>query len=382
MKILLVDDDSAVRNVLSKFLIEENCSVMVAGDGKEAFKMLENDLPDVVLTDIKMPVMDGLELLKACRPKYEIPFIMFTGYADMDFAVEALNNGAFYFIHKPINFYEIMAVLNHLRERLQLKRKMEEQRAKLLKMSKLADLSVLIAGLIHEINDPVDVIVQSIERLKDNLSKIEKHVLDLTAENPAENRESLQKILIPTEKLVEDIEGKCGNISKIVQDMSTFTGILSDIQEQPCDLKESVADALEIVNIGSKIKLKKNLEAGLIVYGDRLRLSQIITALLINALEAVEDSESKKIEITSHKEANSAVLKIADSGPGIPEENREKVFTPFFTTKKHKQHKGLGLSVVYGLIAAISGEISFKCPKSGGTEFTVRFPVGEKSSDK
>ncbi len=364
MKILLVDDDNAVRNVLSKFLSEENCLVRTAGNGREAFALLEQDLPDAVMSDIKMPEMDGLELLKASRRKYEVPFIMFTGYADMEIAVEALNSGAYYFIHKPINFYEIMAVLNNLRERIVLRRRIEEQRAGLFNMSRLADLGLLTAGLVHEVGAPVEALGENLERLQRKLGELEQAL---------GSRQPVEGMLVGTHALVESMRGHCRGVSDIVHGMGLFTGRMSSMERQSCDLNECLEDALRLVEPGS-IELERNLGPAVLVRGSKLYLSQLVTNLLTNACEALEGRDQGKITIGTCRDEDWVFLQVADNGPGIGPEQREKVFTPFFTTREGSGHKGLGLSIAYGIVAASGGEINFRNPDSGGTIFTVRLP--------
>ncbi|HUU27525.1 MAG TPA: response regulator [archaeon] len=375
MKILLVDDDNAVLNVVSRFLIEENCSVKVAADGEEAFKLIEEDLPDVVMTDIKMPVMDGLELLKACKKKYDIPFIMFTGYADMDTAIEALNNGAYYFLHKPINFYEIMAVLNHLREKIRLERKLEEQRSKLFQMSRLADLGLLTDGLVREVSEPVNCIIRNLVPLKNNLSRIEKYLLTKKDEAPGESEKTIGELLSETPQIVEMMEKESTNVSNILHEMGIFAGLISMPDSQLCDLNECIEETLKMVLVGSKIEVKKSLGDNVVFKGSMLQISQLLIILLTNAREALENVDHKTIEITSYRDENSVFLQFANNGPGIPEEDREKIFTPFFTTKEHERHKGLGLSIAYGIVVRAGGEISCRCPETGGTIFTICLPA-------
>ena len=127
MKIVLVDDEKTIRNVLSTFLSDEGHSVRVANDGRHSLELLEEDLPDVVLSDVKMPVMDGMELLKKIQQNYDLPFVIITGYADMEMAVEALNNGAFFLLHKPLSFQKLKDVLRLVMEKKEKKRHLINQ---------------------------------------------------------------------------------------------------------------------------------------------------------------------------------------------------------------------------------------------------------------
>src|SRR4030043_1893928 len=137
MKILVVDDDPAVLRLMRRLLTEEGHSLREASRAEEALELIGEELPELIFCDNKMPGMSGLELLKLVRQKYDVPFVLVTGYAEMEVAVEALNSGAFYFIHKPVNIYEIKAVIERQQERLELRRKLEEQHGKRGQLSRL-----------------------------------------------------------------------------------------------------------------------------------------------------------------------------------------------------------------------------------------------------
>lgn len=116
MRILVVDDDTALLNMMGVFLEDEGYKCTRAVNGSKAIKMMDKELPDVVMTDIKMPVMDGFELLERAREHWDVPFIMMTGDLSIESAIGELNDEDIYYIRKPIDLGEVKVILENIKE--------------------------------------------------------------------------------------------------------------------------------------------------------------------------------------------------------------------------------------------------------------------------
>ncbi len=231
---------------------------------------------------------------------------------------------------------------------LQLIRAQEE----LLRSEKLAAIGSLAAGVAHEINNPAAIIRGNVEIL----------LMELGPETPG--REEAEEILKQTER-----------VSLITQNMLAFA------REQAIHAEEvQINDLLEeeiLEQIGHQVTLGsvhmiRQLDPELpVIEGDRERLRQVFTNMVVNALQAMEGEGTLTVSTEVSKET--VVVGVRDTGPGIPEDVRHKIFNPFFTTKQ--TGTGLGLSVSYGIVKALKGSIEVQSEKGNGALFRVCLPV-------
>jgi YesN/AraC family two-component response regulator len=173
VEILLVDDETVIHRAVGTFLSRCGYSIEVANNGAEALHKVVAETPDVIISDIKMPVMDGLQLLerlKVCTPA--TPVILITGHGHMDSAVAALHEGAFAYLRKPINLDELLATLERIKEN----KRLESARAQ-----RLATVGTLAAGVAHEINNPNTLVranLQTFVCIQDNGPGVEQTITD------------------------------------------------------------------------------------------------------------------------------------------------------------------------------------------------------------
>lgn len=222
---------------------------------------------------------------------------------------------------------------------------------------KLVSIGQLAAGVAHEINNPLGTIMLYASLLKKTIEK------KLEENQPKEDIE-----------LIIDEANRCKNI---------VANLLNFAREGKLNLSEvnilSVIDG--IIKTAKKNPVFKDIEiktesgtAGYIIEGDEDQLKQVFLNLINNALESVEDSDIKKVEINISEEDGFLVIIVSDTGTGIARENSGKIFTPFFTTKKIGKGTGLGLAISYGIVKMHHGFISFKSESGKGTSFFVKLP--------
>ena len=375
MNILVVDDELAIRKVLSTFLEESGNNVRNADNGKSGLDTISEWKPDVILSDIRMPVMDGLQFLKMTRETHDTPFIMITGYADMEVAIEALNSGASFFIHKPVNFYELQAVLNRVEEKLDLERKLEQERAKLIHMARLAEVGTMMSGVAHEINNPITFIQDNISPLRIFSERVEPYLRQLLDGADDKMATDINDYLEETPKIIVSMENGCSRVSAIIKSMSKFTssGSEKDVMKK-VDLNDCVNDALDIIPFNFPVNLDLDLAEGVVFSGNKLEITQVVTNLISNARDALNDTEKKNIQIKTYPNGKFIFLDVKDNGKGISTEKQDRVFSPFFTTKDPGKGTGLGLSISFGIAAATGGDLSFKSDEDQGTVFTLKLP--------
>lgn len=253
----------------------------------------------------------------------------------------------------------------YLRETTDEKRMLERAQ----QQEKLAAVGKLAAGLAHEINNPLGVILCHAELLRD-------------AAEDAQARADVEMIVRHTEQA-----------QKVLRDLLDFSR-LKVAKLGPCDLDQVVAGMADIFRPrlrSQRVRLELDLssssrgEALPDIRADRDVLEQIFTNILINALDALEGSAGALggglIRIRTWHQDDEVLASIADSGPGIPEEHLARIFDPFFTTKDVGRGTGLGLSVVFGLMRDMGGRIEVQSTRTvtGGAEFVLSFPIMDES---
>ena len=257
--------------------------------------------------------------------------------------------------------------------RLEAENKYVEAMQFIEKASRLASIGVMAAGINHEINQPLTAIKFNV----DGLLYWEKN-----------NKGFIPEIIIEG---LQDISDGVRRIDEIIKHMRSYWAPPKQTINEIFDLNEAVKNALYLLNrqiyshgIEPKIVLEDSI---LSVFGNRIQVEQIVINLLANAINALDEikRKDKRIEVCTHRESDSILLSVCDNGPGISVDDEEKLFDPFFSTKKPEDGTGLGLAIVKYFVDRYRGSISVANNDSSGVTFTVRFPVSqqiEENSDE
>ncbi len=263
---------------------------------------------------------------------------------------------------------------------------LRQSQYQLIQSEKLASLGHLVAGIAHEINNPVNFISVGVDSLSTNLDEIEQ-VLDIYHEiSPANVEEKLKEIevlkekveyreaLSEIEKLIESIKNGTKRTTEIVKGLRTFSRLDEDIIKT-ADIHEGLDSTLILLHnkYKNRIEIKK-------IYGDIPQiecypgqLNQVFMNILSNAIDAIENTGT--ITITTFKINGQIKISIKDTGRGIPEEFKERIFEPFFTSKEIGKGTGLGLSISHGIIEKLKGSIEVRSNVEKGSEFIIVLPI-------
>jgi len=373
IRLLLVDDETGFLNPVSKRLKKRGISPELASGGEQCLSILESQAIDVVVTDIKMPGMDGIRLLKAIKEKYpDIEVMLLTGQASIQDGVEGIKAGAFDYLTKPIEIEQLLEKIHLAYEKIvdrQEKRKEAEFRVKYLEevwtqivqSEKLASLGRLAAGVAHEINNPLTGILlygnMMLEKLEDN-NPLKQHL-----------------------KYVLEDANRC---KEIVKNLLAYSRQNSPSKER-FELNSLVQSSLSLIEdhkIFKNISLvKEPADYSIPVYADKNQLTQVIINLVMNAVDAMDDRGKLTIRTYRDEKAGMACLEVQDTGTGIPQEVISKIFDPFFTTKMPGKGTGLGLSTIYGIVKENNGRISVKETSHEGTTFILELPIKDSKPD-
>jgi len=227
---------------------------------------------------------------------------------------------------------------------------------------KLASVGKLAAGIAHEINNPVAIMVEEAGWIGDLLEEEEFH----ESENLNEFERALKQIKTQGHRCKE-ITHKLLSFARKTDSRTQETQV-NDLVKELVALSEQRAKY-------SKITIDTNLEKNLpITYMAQSEMQQILLNLINNSIDAM-DKKGGELTITTYSEGDGIGIKVSDNGPGIPEANLSRIFEPFFTTKPVGKGTGLGLSICYGIIQKMGGQIEVESVIDSGTTFHIRLPI-------
>ncbi len=366
-KILLVDDEPDIREVLNLSLSDMGYRVFEAENGDMALGIFKQVRPPIVLTDIKMPNMDGLELLQ--KVKHENPeteVIMITGHGDMDLAIKSLKYEATDFITKPINVEALEVALRRARDKIITRQKLKEYtenletlvREKSELQSRLSTLGLMIGSISHGI--------------KGLLTGLDGGMYLLNSGFAKENHEQVKEGW-------EIVKLMIGRIRKMILDI-LFYAKERDLKWERVDAQsfaEEVAAVVEDRTRDQGIEFVKdfNPKAGELEI-DAGYIHSALINIIENAIDACARDglkKSHKIVFGVREHQDHIVFDVFDDGIGMNADTREKLFTPFFSTKGNRG-TGLGLFISNKIIEQHGGKIHVNSTPGQGSLFRIRIP--------
>ncbi|MBI3893344.1 MAG: response regulator [Candidatus Wallbacteria bacterium] len=373
-RVLIVDDEEDLCQYLKLMISKKaNYEVDIATDGAAAFEKIKGERFNLVISDINMPKMNGIELLNNIKnydPDIEV--IMLTGKSSLETAVQALQHNAFDYIEKPVESrkllvamgnalgkqrlnLELKAVLERVsRERKELKAKLDQQAADLARKERLAITGAVAATLTSELMAPVDEVVAKLAAIHESKGDAAGMASLATAALPSAQR--VQQILRDIVRFSEQskLNAHPVNVAAFVQRMVEYHG------ERHPDLKFVVSGQTE----------------GLEISADEDKLASALASIVENASDAMGNRGEIGIDVSTEKSGGESrvVFRLRDSGPGIPADQADKVFLPFFTTKGSKG-SGLGLTIARRIVEDHHGELRIESSADKGACFVASIPA-------
>src|SRR3989338_2432324 len=265
-------------------------------------------------------------------------------------------------------------------------KELQNAQAQLVQSEKMASLGQLVAGIAHEVNNPVSFIYGNMDHLAEYINDIKKVLagfMDLKSLSLEEKQQidnlvqetDLDFLLKDLDKLIKSCKNGAERTKDIVSALRSFSR-LDEAALKDADIHEGIDSTLEILTHNYKNRITVHKEYGNIpkVRCYASQLNQVFMNLLANASQAIENSGD--VWIKTQKKGENVLISIRDTGKGISEENMKKLFTPFFTTKPIGQGAGLGLSISYGIIEKHNGLIWAESKVGAGTTFNIELPLG------
>ena len=349
--ILVAEDDPEVRGAIARMLAEEY-RVLSAPDGLAALHLAREHLPDLLISDVGMPGMEGLELTRRFRElsgSRLAPVILLSAYSDMDTRLQGFDAGAVDYLVKPVAPSELRARVRSLIALRSLALKLRET-------EKLAALGVLSAGLAHELRNPANALVNAVHPLR-----------ELLPEEFTRPEAPTAQLLLVLERCAEQI----GRLSR--QLLGVRRGDQQGPTEQP--LSQLISHALLLVQpLLKDVELRRALDYDGAVCGSAPMLAQVIANLIENSVQAI--GAGGWVRLATRAEKGRVHIEVGDSGPGVPAHLRERVFEPFFTTKPPGQGTGLGLTISRQIVEEHGGQLAIR-ENAGRVFFVIDLPAPE-----
>jgi signal transduction histidine kinase len=411
--ILIVDDNPTNLSVLSEALSGAGFSFRVAMDGESALEQVERHLPELILLDVQMPGIDGFETcrrLKANPLTQSIPIIFTTALSDTASKTKGFSLGAVDYIPKPFDQTEVLA---RLQVHLQLKRltesledqvkertaALQQAQVYLVQQEKLSSLGEMMAGIAHEINNPINFIVSNIDPMREYVADITKILHLYQQETPTPSARLTQAIkqadlafaLEDMVKILDSFTLGSDRIRAISTSLRTFSR--SDCETQIlADLHEGLDSTLMILQHRLKgsgerpeVEVVKSYGAipALLCYPGQM--NQVFMNILANAIDALDEAmmqgkilaQVPQIQITTQMISEQRVaIQIADNGVGIPNSIVQRLFEPLFTTKPVGKGTGLGLAIAHQIVVERhQGILKVDSQLGQGAVFIIELPI-------
>lgn len=372
IKILVVEDEEFIRMMFCQSFENWGFQVEEAENGKEALEKIQEGDFNIVVTDLNMPIMDGMELLRKTKEKWPyIEVIVITGFATIESAIEAMKIGAYDFILKPVNFEHVQFTINKCFKKIKTQAEnteLMEMNTRLRELNELKDKFIYITN--HELRTPLTIIKGYIDILETMISDNDedtREVVDILKDTTEELNELVERI-----HLLGNIENsiQLRRKSEVIELKSLITKIYKELH--PLFTKR-------------KIELKIFVDKKpLLLEGDPRQIRIVLRELLQNALKFTPDGG--KVVVRLEIKNQEIQYSVSDNGIGIPLDKQEIIFDPFYEIQNTINHRssdsefmgggmGIGLSLVREIVNLHKGQIHLESEPGKGTLFTIKFPL-------
>ena len=377
--ILLVDDEPRILSALQRLLRREGYRILTAGSGRDALLILDQEPVSIILSDLRMPEMDGFEFLGAVQDAgWDAARVLMSGNADLKLVIDGVNEGRFsQYIEKPwvddalkISLRKLIEAQQLERENKELMKALRSQNQMLSQASEKAASEIqqkerLFATISHEIRNPLHGI---------------QGILELLSRDSDGNDQKLLSTAITSAGFMRQILDDVLDYSKV----EAGKMVLQKVTFSPVALASDIIALMQPMAMGQQLTLDLYYEEEIrqrFFKGDDFRVRQILNNLLSNAIKYTKKG-SVGLEITADPVLNFAVM---DTGIGIPEEKMASLFEAFVMTNDQHDRTfggtGLGLTIVKNLTDLMGGEIAVSARQGGGTVFTLALPLESAAAE-
>lgn len=349
-RLLIAEDKDDLRGFIAGVL-KQTYVVDAAADGAEALKLLEQNRPDLVLTDVMMPGTSGLDLCRAIKGNpslRHIPVILLTARGEDEAALEGYEAGADDFVAKPFH-------TKVLKARIHAHLKMRGLSLQLADQARLASAGTLAAGLAHEVKNPLNAALNAVKVLEKGGSS-----------------------RVSNEKLMSLVIDALSRIDNIISALGAHARPADGDDLAPCNVRVAVETTLNLLEhkLRDRVEVHQSFRTTGDVYAPARAFNQVLLNLIDNSIQ----SEGKNIWIEVWQHEGQAFVAVADDGPGVPPDVVHRIFDPFFTTRAEGEGTGLGLHLSRRIAQECGGELRYEPRPGGGARFVMEIPVMEQAA--
>lgn len=372
-KILVIEDEEDVRESYLDMFEFFGYEVDSAPNGREGVVKVANNNYDIVITDLNMPEMDGIEVLKMVKKnKPYIEVIVITGYATLENAIKAMKIGAYDYFTKPIDLELVKIVLSKCIQSIKARKENEELKTlnqKLTELNELKDKFITVTN--HELRTPLTV-------LKGYLDLIDMFL-----------PEDSDKDLIEALNISKETMKEMVTIIEHLHDLSFFDYGKKNYAKNEfvlTDLLQTIYNEMKVLFKNRQIKFNFTLEGDPVkIVGDQERLKRSLRELLQNALKFTNENGEVNLIYAANNSGKNVYVKVVDSGIGIPVDKQDMIFEPFYEVQNSIHHTtskinfmgggiGLGLTLAKQVVESHDGQIVVESELDKGSIFTVVLP--------
>jgi signal transduction histidine kinase len=356
---LVVDDMPDIIRLVHNSL-RAHFKVISADDGLKGLEMAVRERPSLIIADLMMPGIDGLEMTRRLRAGEEtrhIPILMLTARGDLEDRVAGLETGVSAYLAKPFSPRELLTTARALVHA-------QETTADIVLTQRMDSLEIVAGGLAHEINNPLNYLKNALARVRMDA--------DLLLEGKVEDEE-LPRVEKRMRELFDIAESGIKRIAATVELMSSYSKAGYSRQLRAHDvfgaIRETVAMVLPATGRAVQVDLELAGDGTLECVPEEF--NQVISNLVQNAIEAAPET-SGRVWLRGFAEDDNLVISVKDNGPGVRSEDVQRIFTPFFTTKGPGRGMGMGLTIAWRVVQSLGGTLEVK--PGMGAEFVLRLP--------
>jgi signal transduction histidine kinase len=414
--IVIAEDNPDMRSLLS-FLLGKEYRVRAAVNGREALDLVREEEPALVLSDVMMPELSGIDLCREIKgdPQLEaLPVVLVTSKAESEMQIEGLEEGADDYVTKPFHPRELMARVRSLVAKRELQRALADRNGdleqalndlrgaevRLVQAERLSAVGELAAGLAHEINNPVNFAVNAARAMEgpvEDLVRIADKAWSLASSSGGDPESARRDLaaeieacgLDETKSAIEELVGI------VIQGLERTHRIVGDLRDfaapgrggsVPVDIRKGLRSTVELLKhyLGDHgVRVEMALPDALPpVSGDPGALNQVYLNLIKNAAEAMGEPGGT-VQIEARMEGPTLKIRFEDNGPGMTDEVKSRLFEPLYSTKDEGKGTGLGLSITRQIAQSHGGELEVESEPGEGCIFTLTLPCdsGREAAD-
>jgi signal transduction histidine kinase len=386
--VMVVDDNESLVGLL-RSILEDEYRLVLAADGQIALQYLARHEVDLIVSDVMMPGISGLELcqrIKADERLRHIPVVLLTARGGTSSKVEGFEHGADDYLGKPFDPAELKARVRALfklrkltsdlahrgRELQEAMNKLVEEELKLIESEKLRTLGEIAAGMAHELHNYLNMVYNGAIPLRAGIEELRRRFGDQIEQSQLDEMVELTEVVAEAARTAASVTGELKRYAHHGKQAAAV---------ERFDLHALLQSTVRLFGLaGPKLNVVFDFcSEPLGIHCPPGRLTQVFTNLIKNGFEAA--GNDGVVTIRTSLDGNVAVVQIEDNGPGIPREHQGQLFVPFQTSKKQGEGLGLGLALSKKVLEEIGADLSYDESYTGGARFVVRIPIDSGHTD-